>query len=97
MLHAQALPGLHRHRGDLLLVRDDPITRLNRAVALAEVAGPVAALKEIDELHAPALAAFQPFHAVRADLLARLGMRAAACAASLWRAQTSVSGGASWV
>lgn len=65
----------------LLLVRDDPITRLNRAVALAEVAGPVAALKEIDELQAPALTAFQPFHAVRADLLARLGMRAAARAA----------------
>jgi RNA polymerase sigma-70 factor (ECF subfamily) len=57
----------------LLALRDDPIVRLNRAVALAEVEGPMAALEEIDALALPALANFLPYHAVRADLLARLG------------------------
>jgi len=65
----------------LLALRDDPIVRVNRAVALAEVAGPAAALDEVDSLDAPALAAFLPYHAVRADLLARLGFTAEARAA----------------
>ncbi|MDG2530871.1 RNA polymerase sigma factor [Caulobacter endophyticus] len=56
----------------LLVWRDDAVARLNRAVALAEVAGPQAALAEVDQLDAQRLAAFRPFHAVRADLLARL-------------------------
>ena len=59
---------------DLLLQEgDDPFVRLNRAVALAEVAGPEAALAEVEALDAERLDAFQPYHAVRADLLARLG------------------------
>lgn len=59
---------------DLLLQEgDDPFVRLNRAVALAEVAGPAAALAEVEALDAERLDAFQPYHAVRADLLARLG------------------------
>ncbi|MES2442590.1 MAG: DUF6596 domain-containing protein [Pseudomonadota bacterium] len=62
----------------LLALRDDSIVRLNRAVALAEVEGPAAALEEVDALDAPALAAFLPYHAVRADLLARLNLPAAA-------------------
>jgi RNA polymerase sigma-70 factor (ECF subfamily) len=62
----------------MLVLRDDPIVRLNRAVALAETAGPAAALEEIDALDVPGLAAFLPYHAVRADLLARLGIKAAA-------------------
>jgi RNA polymerase sigma-70 factor (ECF subfamily) len=62
----------------LLLIRDDPIVRLNRAVALAEVAGPAVALEEVDALDTPALAGFLPYHAVRADLLARLGLSDAA-------------------
>jgi RNA polymerase sigma-70 factor (ECF subfamily) len=57
----------------LLALRDDPIVRLNRAVALAEIAGPAAALDAVDALECPALHAFLPWHAVRADLLARLG------------------------
>jgi RNA polymerase sigma-70 factor (ECF subfamily) len=44
-------------------------------VVLAEVAGPAAALAEVDGLDAARLDDFQPFHAVRADLLARLGRR----------------------
>lgn len=61
---------------DLLLTwREDPFVRINRAVVLSEVAGPAAALAEIEALDAARLDDFQPFHAVRADLLARLGRR----------------------
>ncbi len=67
---------------DLLLAwREDPFVRINRAVALAEVAGPAVALVEVDGLDVARLADFQPFHAVRADLLARLGRRDEALAA----------------
>ena len=62
----------------LLTVRDDAITRLNRAVALAEVAGYEAALDAVDALDVPGLAQFLPYHAVRAGLLYRLGLNAAA-------------------
>ncbi|MFG1344114.1 sigma-70 family RNA polymerase sigma factor [Xanthobacter autotrophicus DSM 431] len=57
----------------LLLVRDDVVVRLNRAVAVAEIDGPDAALHEIDRLSNPSLAGFLPYHAVRADLLRRSG------------------------
>jgi RNA polymerase sigma-70 factor, ECF subfamily len=49
-----------------------PIVALNRAVALAEVAGPEAALAVLDELD---LQAFYLFHAIRADFLHRMGRR----------------------
>ncbi len=51
--------------------------RLNRAVALAECAGPAAALAEVDTL-AGALDAYHLWHATRADLLRRLGRTEAA-------------------
>lgn len=57
----------------LVELRDDPVIRINRAVALAEVAGAKEALAELDGLDAEALSDFLPFHAARADLLARLG------------------------
>jgi RNA polymerase sigma-70 factor (ECF subfamily) len=57
----------------MLAERDDAVVRLNRAVALAEVDGPVAALAELDRLATGRLQQFQPWHAVRADLLRRLG------------------------
>jgi RNA polymerase sigma-70 factor, ECF subfamily len=57
----------------LLAVRDDPVVRLNRAVALAEVAGPGAALAELSAMDGSKLARFAPYHAVRAELLARNG------------------------
>ncbi|MEU4645074.1 RNA polymerase sigma factor [Micromonospora sp. NPDC023814] len=47
-----------------------PVVALNRAVALAEVAGPAVALAAVDRLD---LAGYHVFHAVRADLLRRLG------------------------
>jgi RNA polymerase sigma-70 factor, ECF subfamily len=49
-----------------------PVVALNRAVALAEVAGPLAALAALDELD---LQPFYLFHAIRADLLCRVGRR----------------------
>jgi len=57
----------------LLTLRDDPVVRINRAVALAEVVGTAAALDEIEALDAGSLATFSPYHAVRADLLRRQG------------------------
>jgi RNA polymerase sigma-70 factor (ECF subfamily) len=65
----------------LLELRNDPIIRLNRAVALAEVEGPVAALSEVDALVSSTFENFLPYHAVRADLLARTGQLDAARAA----------------
>lgn len=57
----------------LVELRDDAIIRINRAVALAEVMGAEEALAELDALDAEALSEFLPFHAARADLLAREG------------------------
>jgi RNA polymerase sigma-70 factor (ECF subfamily) len=55
---------------DQLLVFDpSPVVELNRAVALAEVAGPEAGLDAVDGLP---LQSYYLFHAVRADLLRRL-------------------------
>jgi RNA polymerase sigma-70 factor (ECF subfamily) len=58
---------------DLLIThRDDAVVRLNRAVALAEVLGPEAAMREVELLGAKELENFLPYHAVRADLLRKL-------------------------
>jgi RNA polymerase sigma-70 factor, ECF subfamily len=46
-----------------------PVVALNRAIALAEVHGPGAALAIVDELELPG---YYAFHATRADLLRRL-------------------------
>lgn len=55
----------------LMEIRDDPFVRINRAVAVAEVHGPAAALQELQRLDGAKLAGFGPYHAVRADCLAR--------------------------
>jgi RNA polymerase sigma-70 factor, ECF subfamily len=62
----------------LLAVQPTPVVALNRAVAVAEVAGPAPALDLVDGLDLPR---HQLFHAVRADLLRRLGRSAEAAAA----------------
>lgn len=68
---------------DLLLVHDrSPVVRLNRAVALAEVRGAAAALREVDQLDA-ALERHHLWHAVRAHLLRRLDRGDEAVAADL--------------
>ena len=54
-----------------------PVVALNRAVALAEVAGPEAGLAEVDRLAAEGrLAGYRYLPATRADLLRRLGRQA---------------------
>lgn len=65
----------------LLALGEDPFVRLNRAVALAEVAGVPAALAEVERLDAERLSAYLPFHVARADLLRRAGRGAEAAAA----------------
>ncbi len=62
----------------LLSIAPSPIVALNRAVAVAEVEGPDAALTLIDGLE---LDGYHLFHAVRADLLRRLGRNAEAARA----------------
>jgi RNA polymerase sigma-70 factor (ECF subfamily) len=54
----------------LLAVDPGPVVRLHRAVAVAEVDGPSVALRLVDELD---LGRYHLFHAIRADLLRRLG------------------------
>ncbi|MDQ3575171.1 MAG: RNA polymerase sigma factor, partial [Actinomycetota bacterium] len=54
----------------LLTLSPTPVVALNRAVAVAEVDGPAAALAAVDTLD---LDGYHPFHATRADLLRRLG------------------------
>jgi RNA polymerase sigma-70 factor (ECF subfamily) len=57
----------------LLTRRDDAVVRVNRIVAVAEVHGVKAALSELESLDGEMLRDFAPYHAVRADLLRRLG------------------------
>jgi RNA polymerase sigma-70 factor (ECF subfamily) len=54
----------------LMAIAPSPIVALNRAVAVAEVDGPEAGLRLIDELP---LDGYHVFHAIRADLLRRMG------------------------
>jgi RNA polymerase sigma-70 factor (ECF subfamily) len=53
----------------LLALSPTPIVALNRAVAVAEVDGPAAALADVDSLD---IRGYHLFHATRADLLRRL-------------------------
>ena len=54
----------------LLATAPTPVVAMNRAIALAEVRGPEAALTILDDLD---LDDYHLFHAARADLLRRLG------------------------
>jgi len=56
----------------LLVCQPTPVVALNRAVALAEVAGAGVGLAAVDSL-AGSLDGYHPFHSARADLLRRLG------------------------
>ena len=62
----------------LLTLAGSPVVALHRAVAVAEVDGPAAGLALTEDLD---LDAYQPYHAVRADLLRRLGRGEEAVAA----------------
>jgi predicted RNA polymerase sigma factor len=58
----------------LLRFADNPVVRLNRAVALGCFAGPEVALGEVNDL-ALSLAGYHLFHSTRAELLDQLGER----------------------
>jgi RNA polymerase sigma-70 factor (ECF subfamily) len=62
----------------LLAMTPSPVVALNRAVAIAEVEGPERALRLVDGL---VLDRYYLFHAIRADLLRRLGRLAEAAVA----------------
>jgi RNA polymerase sigma-70 factor (ECF subfamily) len=62
----------------LAALTPSPVVALHRAVAVAEVAGPDAALTLVDELD---LGGYRLFRAIRADLLRRLGRNAEAALA----------------
>ncbi|HKB34595.1 MAG TPA: RNA polymerase sigma factor [Candidatus Dormibacteraeota bacterium] len=62
----------------LLVLAPNPVIALNRAVAVAEVHGPEAGLALLEDL---GLDSYYLFHAIRADLLVRLGRKAEAAAA----------------
>ena len=73
----------------LLALAPGPVVALNRAVAVAEVEGPAAALDLVNELE---LDGYHLFHATRADLLRRLGREgeaAPAYDAAIARAQNA--------
>ncbi|MGK8490572.1 RNA polymerase sigma factor [Nocardia asiatica] len=71
-------PQILRLYDQLSALTPSPIVALNRAVAVAEVDGPAAALALVDAL---ALDGYHLFHAIRADLLTRIGRAAEATAA----------------
>ncbi len=62
----------------LLEMNPGPVIALNRAIVVAEIEGPARALALVDAL---ALGHYHLFHAVRADLLRRLGRDADAALA----------------
>ncbi|HEX8971113.1 RNA polymerase sigma factor, partial [Oryzihumus sp.] len=66
----------------LLSVWPSPVVAVNRAVAVAEVWGPRRALTEVEALERTgALESYQYLHAIKADLLHRLGRTEEAAAA----------------
>jgi RNA polymerase sigma-70 factor (ECF subfamily) len=84
-VHSDAATAAETDWGQILTLYDQltamaptPVVALNRAVALAEVDGPQAALAAIQRLD---LDGYHLYHAIRADLLARLGDGAGAAAA----------------
>ncbi len=64
----------------LFSVMPTPVVALNRAIAIAEIAGPGAALTTLDAI-APGLDSYHLIHAARGTMLRRLGRPDAAQAA----------------
>jgi RNA polymerase sigma-70 factor (ECF subfamily) len=63
----------------LLAITGSPVVAINRAIAIAETAGPAAGLAALDALaDVPRLADYQPYWAARAGLLVRTGQVRAA-------------------
>jgi RNA polymerase sigma-70 factor (ECF subfamily) len=68
-------PAIVQLYDQLLSLAPTPVVALNRAVAVAEVSGPAVALPLVEALD---LERYHLFHAIRADLLRRLGRGAEA-------------------
>jgi RNA polymerase sigma-70 factor (ECF subfamily) len=84
-VHSDAATARDTDWGQILRLYDQlnavapgPVVSLHRAVAVGEVDGPAAALAAIEDLQ---LERYYLFHAIRADLLRRLGRHADAAAA----------------
>jgi RNA polymerase sigma-70 factor (ECF subfamily) len=65
------------YRG-LMSFAPSPVVQLNHAAALARRDGPDGGLAALEAIDAPALRSYQPYWALRADLLAKLGRGAEA-------------------
>ena len=65
----------------LSALRPNPVVALNRSVAVAELHGPATGLAALAEIDPITLDEYQPYHAARADLLARAGHHQEAVAA----------------
>jgi RNA polymerase sigma-70 factor (ECF subfamily) len=65
----------------LYAMHPNAVIALNRAVAIGEMRGAAAGLHALDSLDVTLLEDYQPYHAARADLLARAGRRDATVAA----------------
>ena len=61
----------------IIAMHPNPVFEVNRVVALHYAVGPAAALTQLDRVAGP-LSAYQPYHAVRAHILAAIGDGAAA-------------------
>jgi RNA polymerase sigma-70 factor (ECF subfamily) len=59
----------------LYALRPNTVVALNRSVAVAELHGAVEGLAALAEIDLASLENYQPYHAARADLLARAGRR----------------------
>ena len=68
-------PEIVRAYDALLELGDSPVIRLNRAIAVGHIAGPAAALREVESL-ANDLNEYHLFHATRAELFRQLGRAA---------------------
>jgi len=60
--------------------RPNPVVAMNRAIAVGELRGAPDGVAELEAIDATQLADYQPYHAARADLLARAGRPADAVA-----------------
>lgn len=76
----------------LLAFQPSPVIRLNRAIALAQVAGAAAGLREVDSL-ADSLTGYHLFHATRGRFLVELGRYEQARAAELKAARLTENPG----
>jgi RNA polymerase sigma-70 factor, ECF subfamily len=62
----------------LYALRPNPVVALNRAIAIGELHGFADGLAALESIDSTLLQDYQPYHAARADLLARAGQRDAA-------------------